>query len=110
MAQVIQLSQRGSSGVASVRFERSELDQILSVYFRFVSRGEWKDYAIAHGAKEARFCVFRHTNDRPLFTIAKADGKAANRYAVYEGTKKVRQGRRLIDVLGVFKKRSLKSL
>ena len=54
-----------------VTFDRRELDRILSLYGRKVAAGEWRDYAIDHGAGCAFFSVFRHSYDRPLFSVAK---------------------------------------
>jgi hypothetical protein len=54
-----------------VGFSRGELQRILNLYSRRVASGEWRDYAIDHGEHMAAFSVFRHSHDRPLFTIAK---------------------------------------
>jgi len=58
-----------------VGFSRGELQRILDLYSRRVASGEWRDYAIDHGEHMAAFSVFRHTFDKPLFTIAKRRGK-----------------------------------
>ena len=54
-----------------IHFTRSELNQLLSLYSRRVAGGEWRDYAIDQRAGQAAFSVFRHTHDRPLYTITK---------------------------------------
>ena len=56
---------------SAVSFDREELRTILNVYGRKVAAGEWRDYAIDHGAGCAFFSVFRHSYDRPLFSVAK---------------------------------------
>jgi|SRR5690625_519008 len=74
MAGVVQLEEyraRRRKGTAVVYFSRPELDQLLSLYSRRVATGEWRDYAIDHGAGCAFFSVFRHSYDRPLFSVAK---------------------------------------
>jgi len=62
---------RRRKGTAAVYFSRHELDQLLSLYSRRVASGEWRDYAIDHGGGWALFSVFRHSYDRPLFSVAK---------------------------------------
>jgi hypothetical protein len=54
-----------------VLFDRHELNLILSLYGRMVSRGEWRDYAIGFGADTATFAVFRRASERPLYRIVK---------------------------------------
>ncbi len=55
----------------AVFFSRTELNQLLSLYSRQVMRGEWRDYAIDQRENAAVFSVFRHTQERPLYTIVK---------------------------------------
>ena len=74
MAGVVRLEEyhaRRHKRPAVVYFSRRELDQLLSLYSRRVATGEWRDYAIDHGAGCAFFSVFRHSYDRPLFSVAK---------------------------------------
>lgn len=74
MAGVVRLEEyraQRRKGSAVVYFSRRELDQLLSLYSRRVATGEWRDYAIDHGAGCAFFSVFRHSYDRPLFSVAK---------------------------------------
>ena len=54
-----------------LHFTRTELHQLLSLYSRRVARGEWRDYAIDQDGGLAAFSVFRHSHDRPLYTITK---------------------------------------
>lgn len=70
MAEVYRLP-RDRTRHAGVYFNRSELNQLLTLYSRHVIRGEWRDYAIDHRAGEAVFSVFRHAADRPIFAISK---------------------------------------
>ena len=55
-----------------VRFERGEIARLLALYAVRVAGGEWRDYAIDVRPDGAVFSVFRHTLDRPLYTITKA--------------------------------------
>lgn len=74
MGKVYALSPRGAKRRRPSRdlhFTRSELHQLLSLYSRRVARGEWRDYAIDQDGGLAAFSVFRHSHERPLYTITK---------------------------------------
>ncbi|SDG96648.1 DUF2794 domain-containing protein [Roseospirillum parvum] len=89
-----------------VFFTRGELTQLLSLYSRQVMRGQWRDYAIGHDSGMARFAVFRHAHERPLYVIAKLPethpGEAARkgRFVLYEGQRRKAQAHGLLDLLG----------
>lgn len=91
-------------------FTRSELNRLLGLYASRVMRGEWRDYAISHGADRASFCVFRNSQDHPLFEIVKlASGRRhggspakGGRFVVTSRHHKLSQGQSLDDVLAVF--------
>src|SRR5207237_8304012 len=53
-------------------FTRQELNQLLSLYSRHVTRGVWRDYAIDHQDGMALFSGFRHTQEAPAYSIIKA--------------------------------------
>jgi hypothetical protein len=53
-------------------FTRPELNQLLGLYSRSVSRGVWRDYAIDHREGRALFSVFRHTQEAAIYTIVKS--------------------------------------
>jgi hypothetical protein len=73
MAKLIRLAEhRARRGF--VHFNRTELTLLLNLYARRVSAGEWRDYAIDQGAGKAVFFIYRHTLERPLFTITKLGG------------------------------------
>ncbi len=55
----------------ALHFTRSELHQLLTLYSRRVARGEWRDYAIDQDGGLAAFSVFRHSHERPPYTITK---------------------------------------
>ncbi|RAU20977.1 DUF2794 domain-containing protein [Paramagnetospirillum kuznetsovii] len=82
---------------AFVQFERAELCLLLALYAGRVAAGEWRDYAIDLGADQAVFSVFRHTRERPLFTIAKEPRKQA--WVVRSGGRELARSDSLADVL-----------
>lgn len=93
----------GSHGAKGrpVHFNRTELFKLLGVYSRRVMSGEWRDYAIDHGAQSATFSIFRHAAERPIYAITKhkASGKDKGRYVLTAGPKKLKQAQRLEDVI-----------
>jgi hypothetical protein len=88
-----------------VRFNRQELNEILSVYGRMVSDGEWRDYAIDHMREKAIFSVFRRSSEMPLYRIEKQPKFARKQgaYAVIATTGLIlKRGNELRTVLKVF--------
>jgi hypothetical protein len=77
-----------------VSFDRRELSQILNIYGRMVSAGEWRDYAMDFLRDRAVFSIFRRTSETPLFTVVKNPALARKQgmYAVISGAEGVRQG------------------
>jgi hypothetical protein len=86
-------------------FTRGELNQLLGLYSLHVIRGLWRDYAIDHGPGVARFSVFRHTHEWPLFTITKTAASPARpiEYTVQSGRQKLRVARSLGEALAYFR-------
>lgn len=84
-------------------FNRTELKKLLAVYSQRVSRGQWRDYAIDHQPEMAAFAVFRSSRDWPLFVITKyAPGsQRQGEFAVFQGPRRLAQGRSLDEVLGI---------
>ncbi len=99
--------------VAQVRFDRAELNRILTIYGRMVTAGEWRDYAIDFLGDVAAFSIFRRSSEAPLFTIEKRP-RLRNRqgqYAVIESSGHVlKRGHDLAQVLRVFDKKLLRAL
>lgn len=85
----------------AVFFTRTELNQLLSMYSRRVMRGEWRDYAIDQQENAVRFSVFRHTHERPLYTLVKfAPGTSRQGdYAVLSGMQRLASAQTLGEVL-----------
>ena len=85
-------------------FSRSELNLLLSLYSRRVMSGEWRDYAIDQRAGMATFSIYRHSHDRPLFTVAKRPGRGGTEYLVCRDREKLAKARCLSDALSVFRR------
>ena len=89
-------------------FNRTELNQLLSLYSRRVMSGEWRDYAINFGKEKAEFCVFRRSSEMPLYRIVKQPKLARKNgaYAVVaHGGYIMRRGQELEQVIQVLRKR-----
>ncbi|HVZ90725.1 MAG TPA: DUF2794 domain-containing protein [Rhizomicrobium sp.] len=102
-----------SGQIAQVRFERAELDRILTLYGKMVALGEWRDYAIDFLSEMAAFSVFRRSSEGALFTIEKRP-KLRHRqgeYAVLGANGLVlKRGHDLAQVLRVFDRKLLKAM
>lgn len=86
-------------------FNQAELSQILNIYGDRVKKGEWRDYAIDSLADMAVFSVYRSSKENPIYTIAKIKSRnflKPSQYAVYSGSKTLKQGSSLSDVLNIF--------
>ena len=86
-------------------FTRSELNQLLGLYSRQVSRGVWRDYAIDHRDGMALFSVFRHTQEAPVYSIVKTApaGTRPAEFIVQSGRQRLRAAGSLTEVLDFFK-------
>jgi uncharacterized protein DUF2794 len=88
-------------------FTRSEMNQLLGLYSRNVSRGVWRDYAIDHRDGQALFSVFRHTHECAVYTIVKSlgPGHAAGpaEFAVLSGRQRLRAACSLEEALEYFR-------
>ena len=106
MATLLRLSEYRRKA-RSVFFTRSELNQLLSLYSRQVMRGEWRDYAIDQRDGAALFSVFRHTQERPLYTVVKF-APGTNRqgdFTVLSGPQRLLSGPSLGELLKALQKR-----
>jgi Protein of unknown function (DUF2794) len=85
-------------------FTRSELNQLLGLYSRHVSRGVWRDYAIDHRDGMALFSVFRHTHEAPAYSIVKTAPAAARpaEFILQSGRQRLRVSGSLAEVLEFF--------
>jgi hypothetical protein len=96
-----------------VRFDRAELNSILSIYGRMVSSGEWRDYAIDFLDDRAVFSIFRHASEMPLYRVEKNPRLRTRQgqYAVIAASGHVlKRGHDLAQVLRVLERKMIKSL
>lgn len=86
-------------------FTRSEINQLLGLYSRNVSRGVWRDYAIDHRDGKALFSVFRHTHESAVYTMVKSKPSPAApaEYFVMSGRQRLSAGETLAEALEVFR-------
>ena len=95
------------------RFDRSELNRILTVYGRMVAAGEWRDYALDFLEEVAVFSIFRRASEMPLFRVEKRP-KLRSRQGQYcviaAGGLILKRGHELAQVLKVFDKKLLQAL
>jgi hypothetical protein len=91
------------AAVPLTRFDRSELNRILTIYGRMVAAGEWRDYAIDFLKDRAVFSVFRRAAEVPIYRIEKNPrlGRRQGAYSVISATGHIlRRGHELDRVLG----------
>ncbi len=86
-------------------FTRSELNQLLGIYSRNVSRGVWRDYAIDHREGRALFSVFRHSQEAAVYTIVKSTASTSSpaEFVVMSGRQRLQSGSTLSDALAYFR-------
>jgi hypothetical protein len=102
---------RSPLDVDVVRFDRSELNAILSLYGRMVAAGEWRDYGISSLHDVAVFSVFRRTAELPLYRIEKRPRLRLKQglYAVVGADgQTLRRGHDLTQVLRVFDRKLIR--
>lgn len=86
-------------------FTRSELNQLLGLYSRNVSRGIWRDYAIDHREGRALFSVFRHSQEAAVYTIVKSAASSSGpaEFVVMSGRQRLQSGATLAEALAYFR-------
>jgi hypothetical protein len=96
-----------------LHFNRAELNRLLGLYATRVIRGEWRDYAIVHGADTASFLIFARSQEHPQFVISKLSAKSESKgrgaarngsYVVSNGRGRLKQSHSLAEVLTVFER------
>jgi hypothetical protein len=93
-----------------ISFNRRELNEILSVYGRWVAEGEWRDYAIDMMRDKAVFSIFRRTAEAPLYRIEKNPrlSRRQGAYSVIATTGLIlKRGHELCRVLRIFDRTAL---
>ncbi|MBB3972962.1 DUF2794 domain-containing protein [Hansschlegelia beijingensis] len=96
---------------SQVTFNRQELNEILNLYGRMVSAGEWRDYAIDFLKDRAVFSVFRRAGELALYRIEKTPRLARKQgeYAVVATTGLIlKRGPELKRVLAAIDRGSLR--
>ena len=99
--------------VPGTRFDRAELNRILTVYGKMVAAGEWRDYALDFLEEAAVFSIFRRASELPLFRVEKRPKLKAKQgqYAVIAaGGLVMKRGHDLAQVLRIFDRKLLKAL
>lgn len=94
-------------------FNRRELNQILSIYSRFVAAGVCKDYAIDHLRDRAVFSIFRRSAENPMFKIEKRpkDARRQGAYSVLGMDGQVlKRGHDLEKVLRILDRKLIKAV
>ena len=103
----------GHKQAAQVRFDRPELNRILTVYGRMVAAGVWRDYAIDFQDEAAVFSIFRRTSEVPLYRVEKRPklrGRQGEYSVIAAGGQILKRGHELAQVLRVFDAPLLKAL
>jgi hypothetical protein len=99
--------------LALTRFDRLELNRILTIYARMVAAGEWRDYALDFLDDVAVFSIFRRSSEMALFQVEKRPrlkSKQGQYAVVAAGGQVLRRGHELAQVLKIFDKKLLKAL
>ena len=105
----------GSSPLAEekVVFNRAELGQILTLYGRMVSAGEWRDYGMSFLREVAVFSIFRRTAEHPLYQIEKRP-RLRNRQGMYSviamDGRILKRGHDLKSVLRVLERKLIRAV
>ena len=68
---------------SKVTFDRTELGQILRLYGRMVSMGEWRDYGISMLKDFSLFSIYRHASENPIYQIKKTYGHTKNMNEIF---------------------------
>lgn len=97
------LSSVRNSRNSNLFFSKKELNQILNCYSIGVSKGNWKDYAIYFGKKEATFYMFKHSLSSPdcIITKSKKNKKKAIIYHLRYKNKKNRYSNKIDDLIAL---------
>jgi len=108
-----QIQKPQTLAVALTRFDRHELNRILTIYGRMVAAGEWRDYALDFLGDVAVFSIFRRSSEMALFRVEKRPrlkSKQGQYAVVAAGGQVLRRGHELAQVLKIFDKKLLKAL
>ena len=90
-----------------VRFKKEEINQIMEIYSKKISIGEWKDYSICFETNCAIFSIHRSYSLGPLFQITKKH-QSKNLYMLSSSNCVIVSSKKLKPVLSYLKKPNLK--
>ena len=105
MALIVQFSDYRRRTKKRVFFNRAELSKLLSVYSERVAAGEWRDYAIDQDGGMAVFSIFRHTSERPAFSVCKTVSQNGPVYSVFDSARRLRRSPSLDNALSILERR-----
>tara|TARA_B100000886_G_scaffold26790_1_gene16979 strand:- start:14647 stop:14982 length:336 start_codon:yes stop_codon:yes gene_type:complete len=91
-------------------FNKNELGEILNLYGKMVSKGEWKDYAFYINKNLISFDIYRRSSEKPLLQIIKIlKGKKDFKYQVKDQHGKIiKNTNQLKSAVSFLQKRNLK--
>ena len=90
-----------------VRFKKEELNQIMEIYSKKISIGEWKDYSICFQTDCAVFSIHRSHRLDPLFQITKKQ-LSKNPFMLSTRNSIIVSSKKLKPLLSYLKKPNLK--
>ncbi|MBD22073.1 MAG: hypothetical protein CL572_00195 [Alphaproteobacteria bacterium] len=90
-----------------VRFKKEEINQIMEIYSKKISIGEWKDYSICFQTDCAIFSIHRSYSVGPLFQITKKH-LSKSPFMLSSRNSVIVSSRKLKPLLSYLKKPSLK--
>lgn len=97
---------RNRPALRDVRFDRGELEQLLSVYSHRVIDGEWKDYAIRHEPGMAAFHMYSYSSQSPSCSVVKRrPSESLVEFVVYNGRQRIKRSPTLRDALAALNPR-----
>ncbi len=93
-----------------VCFDKKELNEIMSIYSKYVIAGEWCDYAIHFGNVEAVFAVFGKRSFLPAYKIIKR-GNGVRKYQLIDpGGRIVLMGEELKQIVNCIGRDYIRSI
>ena len=90
-----------------VRFKKQEINQIMEVYSKKISIGEWKDYSISFKNDHAIFSIHKSFTHAPTFQIKKNSNKK-NYYSLFSQNNIIKTSYNLKNLIKHLKRPSLK--
>ena len=89
-----------------VRFKKYEINEIMAIYSKKISIGEWKDYSICFRKNYALFCIHKSSHIQPTFEIMKKKGNETV-FSLNSNNKLIKKSNSLSKILEYFKRPKL---